>query len=465
MWRIYKDWGLWLAFILALSCYLIASGGKIGITPDSYYYLAAAENWAYNGQLIDHQGNVYANWPPLYPLLLSLGVPHILSFATWLHAFALLISVYFFAQCLPDKLPITVRNTALWSYALYAPLLACSIYLWSEVVFMTLLMAAFAAFQRKEKPVMLVGYLILANLMCWQRNAGIFFVIAWTIAQFFTAKHTEIVPQSLLCSTNISPRNVNAQLFVVKLIRRIGAIALEGGLASVTFIAWQLRNFFWVADVQDFRQNIALVSLSESIKLSLSAMSTWLLPLQVAEISRVAIFLCAIAVLALLAVRNTRQRQVNMPLLLTFACYLAATWVLRMNLPSENDRYFLPLFPFLLFLIISALQEYPKIIVPLLLSICIYQTARGLKNTHQWHQQHATSSALNNFESHISMSLHNGKINPRQGEQHKMVIKGCCHVLPMYSACSTHGNVQWRCATAACNGTYLYNAPKYAHLL
>lgn len=412
MWRIYKDWGLWLAFILAFGCYLVASGGKIGLTLDSYYYLAAAENWAQNRQLIDHQGNIYANWPPLYPLLLSLGTPDTLYFATWLHGFALLAGVYFFAQCLPDKLPVIARNAALWSYSLYAPLLACSIYLWSEVVFMALLMAAFAAFRRKDQPFMLAGYIILANLMCWQRNAGIFFVAAWTIAQFFTAKSLFFYRKR--CG-DVTANDVED--LPQRLLRRIGTIALEGGLASVAFIAWQLRNFLWLTEVQDFRQNMALVSLSESIWLSLSAMSTWLLPLQLPETFRVVIFLSIVAVLIFLATRSNAQKQVNGPLLFTFACYLVGTWMLRMNLPSENDRYFLPLFPFLLLLIINTLQEYPKIIIPLLLSICMYQTVRGFKNTYQWHQRNARSSAFNNFESQIApMPLHNGKIDPRQRE-------------------------------------------------
>ena len=376
MWRIYKalinDGGLWLAFILAISCYLIASGGQIGMTLDSYYYFSAAENWAKSGQLLDHQGNVYANWPPLYPWLLSLGVPNMLSFALWLHGFALLASVYFFNRCLPEKLSPAIRNAALLSYALYAPLLACSIYLWSEVVFMAVLMAAFAAFQRKEKPAMLVAYIIAANLMCLQRNAGIFFIAAWTLSHLFTAQPLQL---------------------------KIRTIAIQGSLASMTFIAWQLRNFLWVTQAQDFRQNIALVSLPESIRLSLSAMSTWLLPLQLPESFRLGLFLLAIIALTLAAIHSRNRLQMNISLLLTIGCYLAGTWALRMNIPSENDRYFLPLFPFFLLLIINILHQYNKIIIPLLLSICIYQTARGVKNTYQWHQRTAASSAFNDFKS------------------------------------------------------------------
>ncbi len=394
MWRIYKaclnDWGLWLAFISGLACYWVASGGQLGLTLDSYYYLAAAENWAQYRQLIDHQGNIYANWPPLYPWLLVLGAPQMLPFAAWLHGVALSASIYFFSRWLPAQTPPLIRNTTLLSYALYAPLLASSIYLWSEIVFMALLTAAFAAFLRKEKPAMLVLYIILANLMCLQRNAGIFFIAAWTVAQFFTAN----------CAKSL-------------LWQKMRSIILEGGLAAVAFIAWQLRNFLWVMDSQDFRQNIALIDFAESFRLSLSAMSTWLLPLQVPELMRIAVFAAVFVAVAVFASKPPASRPIAVVLLLTLGCYLAGTWALRMNIPTENDRYFLPLFPFFLLLIIKALQEYPKIIIPLLLSICMYQTVRGLKNTSQWHQRHTLLSAFNNLKSQISpVPLHNRKVNP-----------------------------------------------------
>lgn len=363
MWRIYKDWGLWLAFISGLACYWVASGGYLGLTLDSYYYLAAAENWAQHRQLIDHQGDIYANWPPLYPWLLALGVPQVLPFATWLHGVALPASIYFFSRWLPVQTPPLIRNAALLSYALYAPLLACSIYLWSEIVFMTLLTAAFAAFLRKEKPVMLILYIILANLMCLQRNAGIFFITAWAVAQFFTASHAKGLRW-----------------------RMMGAIALESGLAAVSFIAWQLRNFLWVADAQDFRQNIALIDFAESFRLSLSAMSTWLLPLQVPELVRIAIFAAVFTAAAVFA--GKPPRPIAAVLLLTFGCYLAGTWALRMNIPTENDRYFLPLFPFFLLLIIKALQAIKpkKLAAGLFVLLMSYHAARGVKNTLMWHQ-------------------------------------------------------------------------------
>ncbi|WP_250630127.1 hypothetical protein [Rhodoflexus caldus] len=365
MWRIYKaccnDWGLWLAFISGLACYWVASGGHLGLTLDSYYYLAAAENWAQHKQLIDHQGNIYANWPPLYPWLLALGAPQVLPFAAWLHGVALPASIYFFSRWLPVQTPPLIRNAALLSYALYAPLLASSIYLWSEIVFMALLTAAFAAFLRKEKPSILILYIILANLMCLQRNAGIFFIMAWAVAQFF-----------------------------IKGLRWrvIGAIALESGLAAVSFIAWQLRNFLWVTDAQDFRQNIALIDFAESFRLSLSAMSTWLLPLQVPELVRIAVFMTLFIAAMVVATKPPASRPIAAVLLLTFGCYLAGTWALRMNIPTENDRYFLPLFPFFLLLIIRALQaiKAKKLAAGLFVLLMSYHAARGVKNTLMWHQ-------------------------------------------------------------------------------
>ncbi|WP_448519676.1 hypothetical protein [Rhodoflexus sp.] len=415
MWRIYKacfnDWGLWLAFILALACYLLASGGQIGMTLDSYYYLSAAENWANSKQLIDYQGNIYANWPPLYPLLLSLGMPDVLAFAVWIHGFALSAGIYFFARCLPDRLPMSVRNAALLSYALYAPLLACSIYLWSEVVFMALLLATFAAFLRKEKPEMLFLYIILANLMCLQRNAGIFFVAAWTLSQFFTTiSARELSPGAQRNKFSVRPigserklpqsdlqgltaidklifiaRWIISKPFLIK-IKRLCKIGTEGSLAAIAFIGWQLRNFLWVRDAQDFRQNIALIDFAESVKLSWAAMSTWILPLQVPQAVRVSVLAALFGAVMLLFFRSAVRRDL-LPLLLTFGCYLIGTWALRMNIASENDRYFLPLFPFFLLLSVLLLQQIrsKKLAALFMLALMSYQVARGVKNTLMWH--------------------------------------------------------------------------------
>ncbi|MCS7019164.1 MAG: hypothetical protein RMJ87_09870 [Cytophagales bacterium] len=387
MQRIYKaclnDTGLFIAFVATTFCYGYASHGQLGMTLDSYYYLAAAQNWAARCMLVDHLGNTYTNWPPLYPWLLSLGAPDIMSFAVWLHGIALVASVFFFSRCLPNGQPSWLRTTVLLSYGLYAPLLACSIYLWSEVVFMALLLAAFVAFSKSDKqPCGRVLYIVVANLMCLQRHAGIFFVAAWALARLLEPSPWQ---------------------------SRIRAAFAEGVAASAAFWIWQWRNFCWIEHAQDFRQNAGLVSLSESIELSVSAMSTWLLPLPLPVALRIAVVGVAGAIILFFVLKERQKEHITNALLLSFGCYLAGMWVLRMNIPSENDRYFLPLFPFFLILLLQVLGTRPKIIILLLVWICLYQTARGLKNTYQWHQNNATRYESISNERIIGLHIHVGE--------------------------------------------------------
>lgn len=378
-----NDWGLLAAFIWAMLCYVCASGGKLGMTLDSRYYLAAAESWAASRTLTDFSGNVYANWPPLYPWLLSLGAPDILSFAFGLHAVALLAGIFFFSRCLPDDTPPQIHIPAVLSWALYAPLLACGIHLWSEAVFMALLLAAFIAFCRKDKQTLFrYLYPIAANLMCMQRHAGIFFVAAWTLGDLFSAPTDR---------------------------RKVLTTLAEGAICSAAFAAWQARNFFLAENIHDFRQNMALVSLAESVQFSLSAMSTWLLPLPIPLPVRLTVFLATAAGLIFLGFREKGRQRIFLALSLSFACYLFGTWSLRMNIASENDRYFLPLFPFFLLLIVNVLRARAKIVIPLLAWICIYQTARGLSNTHRWYRARAAVEASVFDKRIIGLDVHVGK--------------------------------------------------------
>lgn len=351
----------WIAAGAAIAVYWFASGGMLELTVDSYFYLSAAKSWAVSKQLVDYQGNVYANWPPLYPILLSLGYPEMMRFAFWLHGIAYAISAWLFAHCLGQYYPRPlVHLAAALSYALYAPLVASAIFLWSEIIFMAILPAAFWAFLRKKDYKMLIIYVMLANLLCLQRNAGIFFVIAWTFSN--------------ICEFYPSWRQILKAILV-------------GLTASLAFIFWQWRNLVWLSKVHDFRENAGLISLLESIRLSFSAMSTWTMPILFPEGLRIIIFVIFVMVMTLFLTKRKHPCTSLRALALTFICYCVGMWSLRMNIPSENDRYFLPLFPFFLMSLGYFLQQVQskKLAIGCMMLLTLYHTGRGVKNSLMWH--------------------------------------------------------------------------------
>lgn len=171
-------WSLALAGLgqLALFCYATSSG--LAGTSDSRYYLHAAATLRKTGHLLNPDGSAYRYWPPLYPVLISLGGAS--SSVRWLHLVSLLGSIVIWSWVGRQLLPTRRASVLPWLLALSTPVLLVSKFVWAESVFL-LLFATYAGVLFRALTVGKGGWWLVATalgaLLTLERTAG-FFLLA-----------------------------------------------------------------------------------------------------------------------------------------------------------------------------------------------------------------------------------------------------------------------------------------------
>jgi hypothetical protein len=159
-----------------------------GLSPDSAGYISAARSLLAGNGYLYPDGQMYTQWPPLFPTLLAglglLGMDP-LTGARVLNAVAfgliVLLSGRLFARC------TTTREFALLgtsSILISIPLLGVSVMVWSEPVFVVLtllFMLYMPAFLCTGRLRSLILVAIFAGLACLERYAGITAVLAGSI--------------------------------------------------------------------------------------------------------------------------------------------------------------------------------------------------------------------------------------------------------------------------------------------
>jgi hypothetical protein len=359
-----------LCLLLANFLQQYATHCRIGLTFDSPYYVAAAQSFAEKGILLDQYGKIYTNWTPLFPILLSIFADKAVIWAKYLHLFSLLGTV-FFSLLLSEKL---IENQRMkWLFALSitfsTPLLLISSFLWSESVFVFLLsLLLYNVYIFLEKPTNknLIIIILLSNLLYLQRNAGLFFI-------------------------------VGIGIFLLK--KDFRKALIYGIFSLISFLAWQSRNLFFVVNTLDFRNNVFVVSGTESLIYMADVVSLWLLPNLFPLWLRLfflGIFLLLMGYLLFKTLKNNHSKlkiDFIILLLIIFSTYILFMLALRMNVEEENERYLAPLHAIFLLLFFTFLDlaskqwkpNFTKIICIFLVLWLAYPAVRSLKNVTLWH--------------------------------------------------------------------------------
>lgn len=158
----------------------------IGIDADSVVYLKAAQNLQTNGTLTDFMHKPVIEFPLLYPLFISSGIfitgLQPLSFAPLLNATLFALLIFLFANLI-EKIPVLQKwhKGALLSCLVFSPaILEVYSYLWSETLFLIILLLFFFALNRylnslsRKVLFMAAG---LAALAAITRYAGITLIV------------------------------------------------------------------------------------------------------------------------------------------------------------------------------------------------------------------------------------------------------------------------------------------------
>jgi hypothetical protein len=181
--------------ILSLLIFLIAiKSFGLGITNDSVNYLSAAQSLP--DALIKADGTPYTEWPPLFPVLLSMG--NILNlnlvFFSALFQGIVLISINLITLYLL-KINLTSKSILAFSSILLifsTPVLQMHVMLWSEPFFLLLILLNLIALKHylsTPHPKFLILLIVLGILMYLQRKTGIVFIASTASLIFFLSKY------------------------------------------------------------------------------------------------------------------------------------------------------------------------------------------------------------------------------------------------------------------------------------
>ena len=181
-----KYWFIWILLMVGLQQY--ATFYAPGITNDSEQYLIAAHSFSEKGIFLAKDGNYYGAHTPLYPMMLSIGIDHVLKWARMLNMVSLVAALWLMFL-LGEKL--IHHSVSRWLYqgslALGTPILLVGNFVWSEPLFLLFLSVIwyllYSYYQRSSNHY-LVWLILVTNLLCLQRNAGIFFFFVVMVVLF-----------------------------------------------------------------------------------------------------------------------------------------------------------------------------------------------------------------------------------------------------------------------------------------
>lgn len=338
---------------LSLLYFLISHRG-LGSTVDAEAYLFAAKSLKNNFALLSPYG-YYTNWTPLFPFLIALlGLP-------WVQYAAFLLNVVLIYQL--GAFLLSKNSLYHFLFFLHSSFsvvfLMIHFFLWSEAWFLVFLLSLLriwlyqlAKTQLDSKALALM--VVLANLLCLQRMAGVFFVLAFT----------------LLISLYFSKK----QAF------------LFGVLSSIGTMAWFLRNSF-LQNKPDFLDNIFMVSWKESVSdYSRAFYNNFLPSYWFSDTIAIVLLLTLLCIFVLILFLEKKI----VSLLCLILCYLIFMIVLRMNVTGESERYLAPIQPLVLLVFwhkaekLSKIKLRRKLLLIALFLIMTFQATRTAKNIQQW---------------------------------------------------------------------------------
>lgn len=171
---------LLLGALLPFLLFCLATRNGLLLSPDSHWYSEIATNLASGEGFKLNNGTYISTWAPLFPLLLSLGAKHMLSWGWVLQLLMILLSYACWLR-LGQKL-LAPPFSYLYCFLLITatPLLMVFVYLWSEGVFIMLLSVYIYLLWKYLEGGGKQTLLVAAGVGCLlflQRNAGLFVLV------------------------------------------------------------------------------------------------------------------------------------------------------------------------------------------------------------------------------------------------------------------------------------------------
>jgi hypothetical protein len=365
------------AIIYVLSVYKFG----LGITDDSINYLSAASSFPPN--FLKTNGTPFVEWPPLYPVILSLykitGIS-VAGFAGIINGIAFILNLFLASKLLYAVIKSKyIYYTALLFLLFSVPLLQSHVFIWSEGVFILLLLLTLSAMVKyldTDKYIYFIILIFLSILMSLQRKTGLFFTINFGIILFTLSKDKSFIKKIICTSLYIS-------------------------ISTLPFILWTFRKYTILGRVFEsaFLKPEKIIL---NIKQLLNVLSSWVIPAEISLDIRLSVIVFAgISIIILLVKSSTQFKEIfNSTLIkvsfISFVGYLLLLPIVFIYIQGENidDRILSPvyilvfMFLFLFLDNIIALLSYryllkKSILVIITLSLC-YPVLRTIYHIKKW---------------------------------------------------------------------------------
>jgi len=339
-------------------------GTSLKYSSDSIWIRSLAENFRAGNGLTGLDGDELIYWVPLYPLILSLSSENFDLFALIINFFAI-IGVFILASLTYHKEQELANGKLFYSTSLLlsTPLLMISVFLWTETVFLFLLLLfvyGLNAYLESQNKFYLIIWLISGWLMLVLRNAGIFFI-----------------PGILIWITIQKNRTLNNKITLISLIL----------LMCSGFLTWNIYKIIIQSNLNVLTELIPVFKPLNNVLLISNEIGKYIIP----DIGYYLSGLVGAGLLGYLIYRAVKLTDsligLNYFMILTYLF----TFVIIPPDPSEISRYLAPVIPFvfiastrIMSLFYSSKKINPWISGITILGIYSYFFIRIIKNSFVW---------------------------------------------------------------------------------
>lgn len=322
-------WLPWLLGLTAAAILFIATQPfGIGVTSDCVDYFSTAANLVRGEGFLQHDGNPYASWPPLYPMLLAAGLKVGLACETTallINMLSVALLLFFLSRWMLQNLRhrfvahwaslVILLHFALWDVALHA---------WTEPLFnllAILFLIQLPKTVKEDRWASLLGLALLASTAWFLRYVGVTLVATGGLFILFA-------------SSQSWPK-------------RLSRAAVFGVIAATPTAIWMIRNLQVMGQMAGERSPSAF-GLVLNLRRMLKA-SWWIVPESWGKILPALIFVALLVFLVITARRFREQaKQLTLRKVLRVFSVLYLMLLLytstRFAFEAIHSRYLIPVF-------------------------------------------------------------------------------------------------------------------------
>lgn len=348
-----------LALIISVSIGMEWYGRRCGFlfTPDSIEYLNSAKSFQTHGKFISADGSYNSYWAPLFSILLSLA-DNPLSFLGYIN-FACKLAMGVLLYVIGNSFLESSFSKIVFLIAsmLNVSLMMISVFLWSELLFLTLVLFNFYIAINVNRKYYLAGLIMTGFLLCLQRNSGLFYILGLCIGLFMDQPS----------------------------LKNFGRLTAFFVLSSSGLWVWNIYNTYYLPADFIFYEHSYFEGFIPNILLFTEAFGTYAIPLR----SKAILIMFSLATVCLIALKLNKQRRL---ILIITLIYTICFTVLGEVSVDDIERYLSVIMPLVFLLLIATVEIMTfgtkhwvryGIVVLTVLWLC-YTLTRSVKNVQVW---------------------------------------------------------------------------------